>query len=95
MTQLPPEQLSSLQRALLDIVRQYPGRFSRSGLAKMLAGAKSWQGRDCPEYGRFAGRGRKEITYQIDILLQQGFLTLDGRNRLIVAASLTGRSKIA
>ena len=88
MTELPPEQLSPLQRALLDIVRLYPGSFSRSGLAKMLVGAKSWQGREYPEYGRFSGYGRKNITYQIDILLQQGFLTLDGRNRLIAAASL-------
>ncbi len=95
MTQLSGNQLTALQQTLLDIVRKYPGRFSRSGLAKMLVGAKSWQGRDCPEYGRFSGYGRKEITYQIDILLQQGFLTLDGRNRLIVTASLTGRSKIA
>ncbi len=88
MTQLSRNQLTALQQTLLDIVRKYPGRFSRSGLAKMLAGAKSWQGREYPEYGRFSGYGRKNITYQIDILLQQGFLTLDGRNRLIAAASL-------
>ncbi|HFQ94727.1 MAG TPA: hypothetical protein ENK32_11995 [Anaerolineae bacterium] len=82
MTELTLEQLSSLQRTLLDIVRKYPGRFSRSGLAKMLVGAKSWQDREYPEYGRFSDRGRKEITWQIDSLVQQSYLRLDGRNRL-------------
>ena len=67
-------------------VRQYPGQFSRSGLAKMLVGARSWQEIGYPEYGRFASYGRKEITYQIDILLQQGFLELDGQERLIATA---------
>ena len=67
----------------MNAVRQYPGQFSRSGLAKMLVGAKSWQDRDFPEYGRFASYGRKDITYQIDILLQQGFLELDGQEHLI------------
>lgn len=87
MTQLPPEQLSLLQRALLNIARKYPGRFSRSGLAKMLVGAKSWQDRKYPEYGRFSSRGRKEITWQIDSLVQQSYLRLDGRNRLTLAPS--------
>ena len=67
-------------------VRQYPGQFSRSGLAKMLVGARSWHETGYPEYGRFASYGRKEITYQIDILLQQGFLELDGQERLIATA---------
>jgi hypothetical protein len=76
-----------LQRILLDVVHKYPARFSRSGLAKMLVGAKSWQGREYPEYGRFSGRGRKEITWQIDILVQQSYLRLDGRNRLVPVSS--------
>ncbi|MFQ5434867.1 MAG: hypothetical protein ACE5FD_08320 [Anaerolineae bacterium] len=79
-------QLTTLQQNILNIVRKYPGRFSRSGLAKMLVGAKSWQGREYPEYGRFAGHGRKTLTFDIDILLQQGFLTLDGRDRLVPAS---------
>jgi hypothetical protein len=70
----------------LAAARQYPGHFSRSGLAKMLVGARSWQETDYPEYGRFASYGRKEITYQIDILLQQGFLELDGQERLIATS---------
>ena len=87
MTQLSGNQLTALQQILLDIVRKYPGRFSRSGLAKMLVGAKSWQGREYPEYGRFSSRGRKEITWQIDSLVQQPYLRLDGRNRLAPAIS--------
>lgn len=84
MSQQPPTQLTLLQRAILDIVRKYPGQFSRSGLAKMLVGAKSWQDMDFPEYGRFAGHGRKEITFDIDILLQQGYLVQDVQNHLLM-----------
>jgi hypothetical protein len=54
----------------------------------MLVGAKSWQGREYPEYGRFANRRRKDLTYQIDILVQQSYLRLDGHNRLVLASSL-------
>ena len=79
---IQPE-LSPVQGAVLTAVRQYPGQFSRSGLAKMLVGARSWQNTGYPEYGRYANYGRKDITYQIDILLQQGFLELDGREHLV------------
>ena len=71
-----------MQEAVLAVVQQYPGHFSRSGLAKMLVGARSWQDTGYPEYGRFASYGRKDITYQIDILLQQGFLELDSHEHL-------------
>jgi hypothetical protein len=80
-------QLTSLQQAILDAVARYPGRFSRSGLAKMLVGAKSWQETSYPEYGRFARYRRKEIGYQIEILLQQGHIDLNGRELLIPAAA--------
>ena len=83
MTDLSQDQLSQLQRDVLDVVYRYPGRFSRSGLAKILVGAKSWQDADFPDYGRFSSHRRKDITYQIDILLQQGFLTLDGQAHLV------------
>ena len=84
MTQ--PE-LTPLQQVVLDAVRRYPGQFSRSGLAKMLVGARSWEDASYPEYGHLAGYRRKDVAYQVDILLQQGFLTLDGRERLILALS--------
>ena len=46
-------------------------------------GAKSWQERDFPEYGRFSDYRRKEVGFQVEILLQQGYLELDGRGRLV------------
>lgn len=84
-------ELSFVQEAILNTVRKYPSQFSRSGLAKMLVGARSWQDTNYPEYGRFVSYGRKGITYQVDILLQQGFLELDGRGYLIpVPVTRTG-----
>jgi hypothetical protein len=76
-------QLIPLQQTILDVVGKYPGQFSRSGLAKMLVGAKSWQERDFPEYGRFSEYRRKEIGFQVDVLLQQGYLEMDGRSCLV------------
>lgn len=86
MTDLSQDQLSQLQRDILDVVYRYPGRFSRSGLAKMLVGAKSWQDADFPVYGRFSHHTRKAVTIDIDILVQQGHLALNGRNHLIPIA---------
>ncbi|MBK8989831.1 MAG: hypothetical protein IPM39_27850 [Chloroflexi bacterium] len=75
-------QLTPIQQTILDVVCRYPGRFSRSGLAKMLVGAKSWQDVDFPDYGRFSTHRRKDIACQIDILQQQGFLMLDSQAHL-------------
>jgi hypothetical protein len=80
---MPLAQLTLVQQTVLDVVSRYPGRFSRSGLAQMLVGAKSWQETDLPEYGRFAQYRRKEIGFQVEVLLQQGYLELDGRNCLV------------
>ena len=80
------QQLTSLQQAVLSIVGQYPGQFTRSSLAKMLVGAKSWQDKRFPEYGRFTLHTRKTVTIDIDILVQQGHLALNGRNHLIPIA---------
>ena len=77
--------LTPLQQVVLDVVHRYPGQFSRSGLAKMLVGARSWQDTSHPDYGRLAGYRRKDVAYQVDILCQQGFLVLDGRERLVPA----------
>ena len=90
MNRPPSAQLTPLQQTLLDVVRQYPGQFSRSGLAKMLVGAKSWQDTDFPEYGRLSKYRRKDIGYQVDILLQQARLQLDHQNYLVSALSPTG-----
>jgi hypothetical protein len=44
-----------------------------------------------PDYCRLAQYGRKEIIYLIDILVQQGFLELDGHGHLIpVSATSAG-----
>ena len=80
-------QLTPVQQAILEVVRQYPGRFSRSGLAKMLVGAKSWQDTSFPEYGRFSQHRRKDVGYQVEVMLQQGQLQLDGRDCLIPVVS--------
>ena len=80
-------QLTPVQQTILDVVRKYPGRFSRSGLAKMLVGAKSWQDTSFPEYGRFSQHRRKDVGYQVEVMLQQGQLQLDGRDCLIPVVS--------
>jgi hypothetical protein len=93
MTNQPPNRLTPLQRTLLETAGRYPGRFHRSELAKMLAGVRSWPDKEMPEYGRLARYGRKELTNQIDILLQQGYLELDWRNRLLVAPATNSREE--
>lgn len=85
---MPVIQLTPVQQAILDVVRKYPGRFSRSGLAKMLVGAKSWQDTSFPEYGRFSQHRRKDVGYQVEVMLQQGQLQLDGRDCLIPVISV-------
>lgn len=80
-------QLTPVQQTILDVVRKYPGRFSRSGLAKLLVGAKSWQDTSFPEYGRFSQHRRKDVGYQVEVMLQQGQLQLDGRDCLIPVVS--------
>jgi len=82
MNRSPSAQLTPLQQTILDVVHTYPGQFSRRGLAKMLVGAKSWQDTDFPEYGRLSKYRRKDLGYQVDILLQQHFLQMDVHDRL-------------
>jgi hypothetical protein len=86
-------QLTLVQQAVLDVVSRYPGHFSRSGMAQMLVGAKSWQETDLPEYGRFAQYRRKEVGFQVEILLQQGYLELDGHGYLIPGPMPSGTGK--
>jgi hypothetical protein len=54
----------------------------------LLAGSRSTRAgvlADNPYYGRLSDHGRKAITFEIDILLQQGFLELDLEDRLVPA----------
>ena len=79
MAYKPPDQLPIMHQAILVCVHNYPGRFTRSELAKVLVGSKSARISDftnLPEYGRLAKNSRKTITFEIDILLQQNYLNL-------------------
>jgi hypothetical protein len=59
----------------------------------MLVGAKSWQNRDFPEYGRLSKYRRKEVGYQVDILLQQAYLQLNHQNHLAPELSSSGEAE--
>ena len=80
-------QLTPMQQAILDVISKYPGQLSRSSLAKMLVAAKSWQDKSFPEYGRFSQHRRKDVGYQVELMLQQGHLQLDSQDCLIPVAS--------
>ena len=79
--------LSAVQEIILAAVRQHPAQFSRTGLAQMLAAARSWQDTGYPEYGQLRGYQRKDVLFQIDILLQQGYLTLTGAHSMVVLSA--------
>ena len=81
------KRLTSLQETILLVANRNRGRYSRSGLAKLLVGTGSARAAglsDDPDYGCLAGHGRKAITFEIDILIQQGFLTLDQRQYVVL-----------
>jgi hypothetical protein len=80
---MQPNELTSLQKEIIAVVGRYPGQFTRSSLSKMLVGAKSWKDKSYPEYRLYPGFGRKEMDYQIEILIQQSFLALDGQRCLV------------
>lgn len=74
------KRLTPIQESILSVAGHNSGRYSRSGLAKLLAGSGSSRAAGLasdPDFGRLADRGRKDITFEIDILIQQGFLDLD------------------
>jgi hypothetical protein len=78
--------LTPIQETILVAAGRNPGHHSRSGLAKLLVGSKSAQSAGLandPDFGRLAGHGRKAITFEIDILIQQAYLALD-YNRCVV-----------
>ena len=78
--------LTALQEAILICAGRNPGHFTRSGLAKLLVGSESSRVvglTDDLDYGRLADLGRKAITFEIDILIQQGYLDLDQQQRVL------------
>jgi len=85
-----PDQLTPVQQVILDNVRGDPGRFTRSSLAKLLVGSKSSRLGELvehPDFGRLGQYGRKEISNQIEILMQQGFLDENSQSRLVPKAN--------
>ena len=89
MDSIPPDHLPSIHQVILAGAKQYPGHFTRSELAKLLAGSASPRFSDynsLPEFGRLAEYSRKNITFEIDILLQQKYLALDERQKVIPGA---------
>lgn len=88
MKPLSIDDLTPRQLIILACVSAQPGRYSRSELAKLLVGSQSSRAAELaehPNYGRLAGCGRKEITFEIDTLLQQHYLALDHRHKVIPA----------
>jgi hypothetical protein len=88
MERQPPDTLLVSQQTILACVNDQSGQFTRSALAKILAGSASVRvagQSDNPYFGRLAETGRKAITFEIDILLQQGYLELDWGGHLIPA----------
>lgn len=78
--------LTPLQQTILELVREEPGRFSRSELAKLLVGSKSTRSTSLsghPNFGCLEDHGRKALTFEIDILVQQNYLALDGGQKII------------
>jgi len=78
--------LTPVQETILVVAGRNAGRYPRSSLAKLLVGSRSsWAAdlTDDPDFGCLADRGRKEITFEIDILLQQSFLDLDHNTHVI------------
>lgn len=82
------EELSFAQQTILCCVQSTPGLYTRSALAKMLVGSESSRVAEFvsqPCFGRLSDYGRKEITFEIDILLQQGYLEINSGGKLILA----------
>lgn len=80
-----PDRLPPLHQLILETVAANSGELTRSELAKLLVGSRSTrvaEFEDHPAFGRLTGYGRKAVTLEIDILLQQKFLRLDSANRL-------------
>lgn len=90
MGSLSIDDLTPNQQTILTCVSAQPGCYTRSELAKLLVGSRSSRAAELaehPDFGRLAGHGRKEITFEIDTLLQQHFLALDRFQKVILAHS--------
>jgi hypothetical protein len=71
-------------------VRDLPGELPRSGVAKLLVGSDSQRVEKYKThslYNRLAGRSRSDVTLQVDVLLEMGYLQQDKSGHLIVTAT--------
>ena len=80
------KRLTPVQETILASAGRNPGRYTRSSLAKLLVGSGSSRAAGLvndPDYGRLSGHGRKAITFEIDILIQQSYLKLDQHQHVV------------
>ena len=79
------ELLTPVQETILVAAGRNASLYTRSGLAKLLVGSGSVAANLAgdPDFGRLADHGRKEVTFEIDILIQQRFLDLDFNQHVI------------
>lgn len=81
------QELTLIQQQLLACVGDHPAQFTRSGIAKLLVGSESVRldiDRGDVWYGRFQGQTRKSLTFVVDTLLQQGYLSTTWEGKLMV-----------
>jgi uncharacterized protein YpbB len=90
MKRPPFDELSFSQQTILTCIQSTPGVYTRSALAKMLVGSESTRVAEFtqqPYFGRLSDYGRKEITFEIDILLQQGYLEINSTGKIVIPLS--------
>lgn len=85
------------QQLILACVEAHSGQFLRSEIAKLLVGSHSIRiapHKEDPFYGRLAEYSRKMLLYDIDILLQQGYLHLDANQKMVTIISSASTSPL-
>lgn len=82
---------------ILECVRSLPGRFPRSGVAKLLNGSRSERVKDYqthPLYNRLGKLNRSQIMIVVDRLLEEGKLSKNENGYLVIASSSPLPSKL-
>lgn len=73
--------------AILECVQALPGELPRSGVAKLLVGSSSQRVEKYtahPLYNRLSNRNRSDVTWQVDTLLEMGYLQQDKSGHLVL-----------
>jgi ATP-dependent DNA helicase RecQ len=84
-------EFTEMQRVILACVCSLPGQLPRSGIAKLLVGSPSVRVealRGHPFYGRLSGHRREEVMREVDWLIEQGCLVLDGHGKAMPGAAV-------